>query len=619
MNERNSNVRSVLWMSICGIEETMTASFDLTSGTALLRQAAEGLMSISAETEQDFLLLGDQIYGVSTQFKNNSAEVGDVEARIQSGEGWQLDEVETLFREGGREVGDSTTLLTGTLPSLHDLTGRTQSLEQVGGFLMRLAHAVRIIGVLMNLQGQQHSHPRAFVQLSEGITTLAGHMADTRLSMTWSAEQAQEEFFTVMRQVRLSELMPLEAEALQRQVEDGVREMRSLMRKVVSSCSWIRKDSEEIVPYLNQVVMAVQFHDITRQQMEHVSQALLLAGTRLEDGTVASRRWAKQCLEIQLGQLAYVLHKTDEVEQQVDARFRDISERAQNQVSRVGEILGLEGPLSAGVRQLDLALQALLQTLRRSEGVTRRVLEAMEEVNARLRLTREHLESIEDIGNDLRRMSVNAMLLPNDAGEQSLHLEKLSHEVIHRSEEAQTLLSREVSTLQEGLELIAGFQEALEQSLDQQLESVGRTRASLNERLQGFREASVAMLARTGAVSRETWKLAGGILTLLENLSFGEQVELRVRLTYQLIELLHAELEHTLEPETEVPSPLDLSELEHLYSRDVERTIHQSCLQEPFQEVLSRLFEGWDPAEKQAETAPAEASEEDLLDDVEFF
>ncbi len=597
----------------------MTASFDLTAGTALLRQAAEGLMSISSETEQDFLLLGDQIYGVSTQFKNNSAEVGEVEARIQSGEGWRLDDVETLFREGGGEVGDSTTLLTGTLPSLHDLTSRTQSLEQVGGFLMRLAHAVRIIGVLMNLQGQQHSHPRAFVQLSEGITTLAGHMADTRLSMTWSAEQAQEEFFTVMRQVRLSELMPLEAEALQRQVEDGVREMRGLMRKVVSSCSWIRKDSEEIVPYLNQVVMAVQFHDITRQQMEHVSEALVLAGTRLEEGSVASRRWARQCLEIQLGQLAYVLHKTDEIEQQVDARFRDISARAQNQVSRVGEILGLEGPLSAGVRQLDLALQALLQTLRRSEGVTRRVLGAMEEVNARLRLTREHLESIEDIGNDLRRMSVNAMLLPNDAGEHSARLEKLSHEVIHRSEEAQDLLSREVSTLQEGLELISGFQEALQQSLDQQLESVGRTRVSLNERLQGFREASVAMLARTGAVSRETWKLAGGILTLLENLSFGEQVELRVRLTYQLIELLHTELDQTLAGEPEASEPLDLSELERLYSRDVERTIHHSCLQEPFREVLNRLFEGWDPAEKQADAAPVEATEDDLLDDVEFF
>ncbi|MCX5828971.1 MAG: hypothetical protein NTV58_13365 [Deltaproteobacteria bacterium] len=239
-----------------------------------LDQAGERIMKMTTGTEGEFLRIGERLQEIHQRARAMSQLSGAAAERL-SGD-TIVSEMEGLKRilqqigaENESSLGGSATIAM-ILQRLKEVHGYLESFEKIVRNLRVLCNLIRIESARL---GNRHE---GFAALGDDVQGLIAHVDTGSSTLRMRTEEiirlladhlvlAQE--FETSQQEKAKQILD--------QSNSSIREME--MRHELSS--QVIKDAatrwKQISGSVGEVVASLQFHDITRQRMEHVREALM--------------------------------------------------------------------------------------------------------------------------------------------------------------------------------------------------------------------------------------------------------------------------------------------------------------------------------------------------------
>ena len=200
--------------------------------------------------------------------------------------------------------------------------------------------------------------------------------------------------------------------------------------------------SLEISGLIQEIVMAIQFHDIARQQIEHIVSGMadilsVLKAPAKKNGSVWQNAEQKKggayaILTIQAAQLKQVTSDAGKVYGNIEAAFRQISKKVEyliKDVSGAGSKKTGENDIEKGFHAFRSKLESLYRLLLDGDELEFAIKNSMQDVSSALSTLFEFTDVVSDINVDLQYKALNAMIMTNKLGSEGLAFGVLSKNV----------------------------------------------------------------------------------------------------------------------------------------------------------------------------------------------
>lgn len=264
-------------------------------------ELVNGLTSLAGElgtlnmgTEEDFLTIGDYLQDFSRrarEISQTSAGVASLMsgAEINAAIG-KLDQI--LHRLG--DLGGECARRTAALQEIIDiLNGIEQSMS---GF-MKIVKTLLMLGIFTRVESAHVGNTGAdFSTLANQVNELAGDI-ETKSNKILSQSRALTDLIQQSLTNAL-DIRALQQGQLHRIVKNTTNSLISLKNKHARSSSIavdIAAKYKDISNNIEQIIILLQVHDITRQQIDHVEKAIICLTTAIQDNSVDDINGAHQC------------------------------------------------------------------------------------------------------------------------------------------------------------------------------------------------------------------------------------------------------------------------------------------------------------------------------------
>ena len=502
-----------------------------------LQELSRRLSRVIADKEDVFLELGRSIQDFFSRSKELSQQADQL-AETASGKSLRQtfaslqQEIEALLRAStGSEASGLPERLSQLIESRRRLGELSEQFSPLIRRLRVLAISTRIESARLGNEGQGFSILADDVErLSKKTASYSKEIGSRLTEMENMLFEARQETGQVHHlQVKgTTEVLNRLARSL-----EGLEEIQQQADEVSSR---LRDRADQVADAVGEVVSSVQFHDITRQQVEHASRLLQETHDHLlgnEESFEAISDEEEKA--IWLGEVSRLQAS------QVESTRRDFGkavDQVRRSMERIGRSIGemsddLERFLSSETGQESSALhrfeQEIVQLLEPTRSVAAKLEGLMERMNRLAQNVGELDEfagQVEDIGDEIELIAINASVKAAHTGERGLPLGVLAESVRKLSVEsnaqakeiAQVLstISRTSERLSEDAEHarstadkekeLAQRMEQLAQDLNDSNDSVSRLSASFQQASESLRkdiEAAIRMDISEADVNEE--------------------------------------------------------------------------------------------------------------------
>ncbi|MBF0526450.1 MAG: methyl-accepting chemotaxis protein, partial [Deltaproteobacteria bacterium] len=246
----------------------------------------------------------------------------------------------------------------------------------------------------------------------------------------------------------------------EKSVIDAAGEMDRLVNLSMAALARAGAHSQNISSQAGEIVMAIQFHDITRQQVEHIITALhevaqLCRGNTSEpDREVSGPEHlgrGQAILKVQAAQLRQVIVEINAVYQRMAGAFDGISREVGELVSNTSGV-SREHPGDKTLEQsfgaLKKGLGFLQQLLGRGRELIDRMRETARHASDASSLLSRHVSEVRNINTDLHIKALNAIIKSIHLSDQGRTLEVLAQQVTTLSEQSGGFVSEVVEAIE---------------------------------------------------------------------------------------------------------------------------------------------------------------------------
>ncbi len=280
------------------------ANFGAGSWSATLAGVIADLDHLNQHTEQDFLQIGGELSGFIEAANTISSDLAALMNQEESGE-----KARALTTALDRFIGmteryaDRTGLLVGMRGEACSLTQTLSGFESTARTFDAICLLTRIETARLNSTNVE------FANLVEDVRL----MADNVRSRVKCAIEASELLLPPI-ELAMLKISALEAGLAQDlpSVRMGVSAIRDIHDQAYDSSVRLGNQYAAISSAFNKLIVSIQFHDLTRQQVEHVIEILRLLHAEAEGGKAGAwngRRGAVNVLALQSLQLAHAEEK----------------------------------------------------------------------------------------------------------------------------------------------------------------------------------------------------------------------------------------------------------------------------------------------------------------------
>ena len=538
--------------------------------------------------EDEFLRLGHALNGFS-------AQAVDV---YRAAEG--LTELTT-----GEAVRNATAKLSSHLSRLGascsgaawggDITG-LDAVAKVGFALIeglrdftRLVKHLTMLGIATRIESARlGSQGLGFSTLADDVEKLAGKIASSSGKILHGAQglvgQCHEAGQSIARMSEARASCSTSAmETLQADVE-GLEQLMESSRRVAAEISAEAANNMESV---SEAVHSMQFHDIIRQQLEHVSMAadearnMALEGPLTEGGHNAESweelaGWMKSVLALQHSQLGNARSRFAEAMQSLGDSLGDIARRVESMSAKAGGLAGGESDNKGVLTRIEDEVRHMVSSLREFALLERNMAGVMRAVGASITDMSSLVSEIEEVGSEIELIALNASVKAAHTGEEGKALgvlasaiQKLSVDARGQTERIMELLGTVDATV------LASAGEDRSQGEAQVFEAAV---ADLDSEMAALKSLKSRFSDAAGSLQAQAASLSSDILEAVSSLEFQHDLldgmaSAEVRL-WELIEQLQSVLPrdtgHTQSPK--------LAEMLARYTMDAERLVHEAVL-----------------------------------------
>jgi methyl-accepting chemotaxis protein len=245
---------------------------------ASLRKVSERLAVVAHLTEQDFLAVGGKLEGIVVRTRAEADKLATL-LEAMGGEredklALALDEVSTWALQAERAAGCGEMLA--------DLVAVVRTVSTPLIKLRSMVRSLRVMGVMTRIESARLGPEAAgFDVLAGEITALAADI-DIKSDAILSAANGLCQLLEKSRETaaQLERRQQEELGTLMAASSAGLEDLRRERERIGAISLSARGGYEKVAAEIGEVVVALQFHDSTRQRIEHVDAAL----TELAEG-----------------------------------------------------------------------------------------------------------------------------------------------------------------------------------------------------------------------------------------------------------------------------------------------------------------------------------------------
>ncbi len=405
------------------------------------------LASVIKDREDDFLGLGSKIFSINSQANTFSGAASAMASSV--GEGAlhaAIGELQTRADEA--KAVFSSVSSTDQLQGMAEVLGLIRELDQAMAQFSTMVQTLKVLEITTRIESARLGSAGA------GFTTLADDVRALSTIIDEHAEKIREHSHLLMNQVAsASERGKKQISSQTRFVEnmfselfDGIAELESMRAHSAGLVQALAKGSREVTENMGQVIASVQFHDITRQQVEHVEEILEQAvseiATRGDDETGLGA-WVRDVLRLQAPQL-----------RQAQEMFSGaVDELIGNLASIARSIHELRSKITAVAYADQKGGASILDSIRHNIGDVMNAMQTTSTHISETSKTMSHMaetistvstfvRGIEDIGAEIELIALNARVKAAHTGDQGRTLGVIAMEIQNLSVDARTRTGR---------------------------------------------------------------------------------------------------------------------------------------------------------------------------------
>jgi methyl-accepting chemotaxis protein len=626
-----------------------------------LRQKQQDLAEVSKDTEQEFLRLGTKLQEFATRAKRVSKQASsiaeltgarqpvghdrptyaDAPSELITDSELRSAESNDSQTAGGSSPGDQdqgavasarrisqealTTLRAGEveaskiLAQIKSLTARLDGMSKLRREFEMITRSLRVQGISIKIQSANVGAIGAdslfladevsdlSMKVDDNIGKLFDRLKSAQASITGIYDRMSQHMETHRSRLEDTEVR---MDSVLGKIEDVLTDSASVLDRIASL-------SAEISRQVGEVVASMQFHDITRQKMEHVIEAIEDICRRMEQEAPTEPdllpAWVAQVGSIQINQLDLVKQEMADAGRNMASSLQQIAQRSRQQAEEAVRIIrsaDIESHDSV-IAQFQEDMATIASCLSDSSEMNRHMLD---EVGAITRMAGEmssFLRDVEMIAGSVKLLALNAQIKAAQMGGSGRALGVLAEEVRRISGETHEITNEVSAGLKSILDIMDGVQAHFGRVLDQGIkdaEAVANRAAEAGARLRALdREVTDTITD----LDRASQTLASDILNVIPDIRFPEIAAHRLASVNGVLETLVEEARALGPDAAEVG--LNLDELVHRYTMQSERQAHAHSSQK-LQET--ELLE--ETAAKTGDIGKP-GDEDDFGDNVELF
>ena len=552
-----------------------------------LRGIQERIGVLCAAGEKDFLLVGDRLQELQRRARQTAGLAAALVGEMLGGE------CERTAGGLGRMLAKSDRLQESARRDKLFLAGIGQRVNEVARALDALGGAAgvfAVLGVLVRIESSRDDETASgFGSVAQEVQSMA---ADIRGRLETAAGQIREIGTALKEATRRAGALDSHGAGgileVRRQCEEGLRLLTERRDRIGASSQEIARRAEAASEEIAGLVTALQYQDITRQQMEHVAEAAaemaVKLGGRLSREALADVAAAGA---VQAAQLRQTQRTLGEASGQITAALASLAA----DIRATARAAAGEGRRSAGadalLRELYTGFKAVQAHLAVCEDNHCEALRAAaitaEKVGGLARAVRD----IESVSIRMRRVALNAAVKAAHLGDQGLALGVLVARV-------QDLTGEAEGHTQEIVRVLGALTEAADAERHS-LQAGAGTGAGAEEQLEGMVEAlriaAAAGRSRLEQVQQEASTLADQIDGLRSVFSAGAAEDSLRRLITDLEAVAGAARRRAGGPAGDL-RPAGLDDIERRYTMESEREVQRALTGDAESAVTAGQLEG---------------------------
>ena len=351
---------------IAAVRRSWDGERTATRSASRLQRVIQELETLNRSTERDFLAVGDKLMALRSSARQIGSDMAAV-AELISGEGGRTAS-EALTRLLGRsqEIDAGIERSGQVLATVRDLSSRLwkafAGLTNMVAVFRTLCTLTQIETARLGGAGADLGHLAAEIRpLSESIQS----SGEGVLEASRRLDQAVRTAIRNGSQLRNTQLK--EMPALIAGVSDSLQAFEQRRQLAIQASGRRAAEYSAVSEAIDDLVGSIQFHDITRQQVEHVVEALRSLrspGTNRARKETVSPLETRTVLTLQSSQLAEASRLFSESTDRIERDLKGIAGRLQNASESVRALTGDSGNAQGSFFQkMETQLSTVLKTL----------------------------------------------------------------------------------------------------------------------------------------------------------------------------------------------------------------------------------------------------------------
>lgn len=415
----------------------------------VLSPAIETLRIMAGTTEDEFLQIGSEVQGFYqrscdiTYLANQLVEVvsGDTVQSLTGRLHQMMTDMETYLKEARTRSSDSCGTLEQVLRLLGELSEPMEGFQKMNKALRMLSISTKIESARLGEMGS------GFVNLAMDVEKLSHQVNDKSSAILAHSQLLSTMIFSNLSSVHTSETaQDAEVVSSLQSTASSLQELVSVNERCNHFGTTVSAISAGVTDDISEVVASLQMHDMTRQQVEHIVEALVHLSAELADFEAAAAA-EERCLdlvvesgdvcELQEAQLRFASSELYNAVCSVVDNLRDVAQKQSLMADETRNVAGVADSTS-GTSFVDVmsrgmtSITAALTTCARAD---REMSATMKEVAQTVREIATFVADIEEIGSEIDLIALNAQVKAAHTGPEGAALGVLAEAIKRLSDE----------------------------------------------------------------------------------------------------------------------------------------------------------------------------------------
>ncbi|MBK5275101.1 MAG: methyl-accepting chemotaxis protein [Desulfuromonadales bacterium] len=416
---------------------------------AALLERLDGLVSeldkLPDLTEKSFLTVSANLQGLCGRLQSISKNAGQA-ALLMSGHD-ALCVIEGLGHALGCMedlLGATSLIVDRSITGLCRIIDELEDVQQLVTDFKERARTLRMLQMITNIQGASLTKgTTGFQKVADDIGTLSITVQAKTACMTQKTQALSAELQKAVTMV--SALQDSQRKLTSRIIGDirhAIVTLAGMHEKSALAAEQLAESSETMSHELSEVVMAMQFHDITRQQLEHTRQALIDARVKLitspgkETTQEISAFSPESVCALQAAQIANSINELKNAITRIGTNLGVLAGDAATTSRNIHSLFGMAGIVGqTSIAEIETGLASVLTAFAESRTVIGHLAMNMQTVTVAMGEVTSFAENIDFIGSEIKLIALNAIIKAVQAGKDGSAFVVIATTVKQESEE----------------------------------------------------------------------------------------------------------------------------------------------------------------------------------------